>query len=139
MRDFSAVFDVKAPPAAVLAVLFDIARWPEWTATVTSLERLDDGPLKLGGKARICQPNLPPAVWHVVELDGQSGFSWSTRISGVRIKGGHLVEAADAGSKVTLSLAYSGPLAPLIGFLYRSFSQRYLAIEAEGLRKRCEG
>jgi uncharacterized membrane protein len=139
MADFSVVVGIKAPPDRVLAVLFDIERWPEWTSTMTSVRRMDDGPLVAGSRARIRQPKLLPAVWLVTEIDPQRGFNWTTRSPGVQVKGEHLVEASGAGSSVTLSLRFSGLFGAMVARVYRSLSERYLAIEAEGLRSRCEG
>jgi hypothetical protein len=84
------------------------------------------------------QPKLLPAVWKVTELDKKGSFTWTTRSPGVQIKAGHLVEAEGAGSRVTLSLHFSGLLGSLVARVYRGLNQRYLATEAEGLRKRCE-
>lgn len=137
MTDFSTVVPIKASPDRVLAVLRDVERWPEWTATMTSAQRMDTGPFAVGSKARVHQPKLRPAIWQVTELDDR-GFTWVTRNPGVLLTAGHLVEAAGTGSKVTLSLRFSGSLAPLAAQLYRNLIQQYLATEAEGLRKRSE-
>jgi hypothetical protein len=137
MTDYSVVVDINAAPEHVLGVLCDVARWPEWTASVTSVRRLEDGPFGVGSRAHIRQPKLLPAVWQVTELD-QQNFTWVTRSPGVRIRAGHLVEANGAGSKVTLSLQFSGFLGKLVARLYRNLTERYLATEAEGLRRRCE-
>ena len=137
MTDYSVVVDINAAPEHVLGVLCDVARWPEWTASVTSVRRLEDGPFRVGSRAHVRQPKLLPAVWQVTELD-QQNFTWVTRSPGVKIKAGHLVEAKGAGSKVTLSLQFSGFLGKLVARLYRNLTERYLATEAEGLRRRCE-
>jgi uncharacterized protein YndB with AHSA1/START domain len=137
--DFSIVVDIKASPDRVLPVLYDVERWPEWTSTMTSVRRMDAGPFAVGSRARVRQPKLLPAVWQVTELDERRSFTWVTRSPGVQIRAGHLVEVDGAGSRVTLSLEFSGLLGPLVARLYRSLNERYLATEAEGLRKRCEG
>jgi len=139
VTDFSIVVDIKASPDEVAVVLFDVERWPEWTSTMTSVRRLDEGLLAVGSRARIRQPKLLPAVWQVTELDAGRGFNWVTQSLGLQLKAEHLVEADGAGSRVTLLLRFSGLLGPLAGHLYGNPSQRYLATEAEGLRKRCEG
>jgi uncharacterized membrane protein len=138
VTSFSVVVHIEAPPDEVVAVLFDVERWPEWTSTMTRVRRLDPGPLTVGSAARVRQPKLPPARWQVTELDAERSFNWSTRGPGLKLEAEHLVERDLAGSRVTLSFRFSGLLAPLVVRFYGSLCRRYIAIEAEGLRKRCE-
>lgn len=129
---------IKASPAQVLAVVLDVERWPEWTPTVMSAKRLESGPFVPGSRTLMRQPKLPPAVWQVSALEAQRGFAWMTSGPGTRIIAEHWVEADESGSRVVLSLRYSGVLAPLVSRFGRSLSERYLAIEARSLRERCE-
>jgi hypothetical protein len=98
---------------------------PDWTSTVTGVQRLDSGPFGVGAGARIRQPKLLPAVLEVTDLDEENGFTLLTRGLGLEISGGHRVEPSGAANqieaarpdvvvgKVTLSLEYSGLLGPL--------------------------
>jgi len=81
---YSTTFDIQAPPDRVLEVLYDVERWPEWTSTVTSVRRMDEGPFRVGSKAEIRQPKLRPAVWQVTELDRRS-LTWVSRSPGIGI------------------------------------------------------
>jgi uncharacterized membrane protein len=137
MTLISAVITITAPPQRVFEELCDVERWPEWTASMTSVQRLDDGPLAVGSRARVRQPRLFPAVWRVVALDAQS-FTWVTENPGVQTIGIHTVEAHKDGCQVTLTIRFTGFLATLIGRLYGKRCQEYLTMECEGLRKRCE-
>jgi uncharacterized membrane protein len=137
MTEYRVVVDSNAPPERVFAVLCDVERWPEWTATMTDVKRLDGGPFTVGSRVQVKQPKLSSAVWEVTELD-ERGFRWVARSPGVMTKAGHLVEANGDGSRITLSLQFSGFLGPLVARLYRNLCQRYLATEAEGLRKCAE-
>ena len=66
-------------------------------------------------------------------------FVWQTGVPGVRTVAGHRVEATGSDStRVTFSLSWRGPLAPFIGLLYRKWSRRYVGMEAQGLKQRCE-
>lgn len=139
MTQFSFAVDIQASPDRVWAVMSDIERWPEWTPTVASIQRVDPGPLAVGSRARIRQPKLPPAEWQVTELDEGRNFTWVTRRPGVRMTARHWVEADGGGSRATLSLQYAGLLGPLVARLTRGLNERYLALEARGLRERSEG
>jgi uncharacterized membrane protein len=139
MTYFSTAVEIHAPIDRVWAVLSDLERWPEWTPTVTSLQRVDRGPLAVGSRARVRQPKLPPAEWRVTELDEGRSFAWVTGSLGVQVTGAHSVEANEGGSRAMLSLQFSGFLGPLVARLTRSLNERYLALEARGLRERSEG
>jgi uncharacterized membrane protein len=140
MTDFRIDVEILAPPDLVWAIMRDVERWPEWTPTVTSVRLLDRGPLAVGSRAVIRQPKLPPAKWRVTELDepGRS-FAWVTWGPGVRVIARHWVEACGDGSRATLSLRYTGVLAALFAHVTRELNDRYLALEAKGLKQRSEG
>jgi hypothetical protein len=135
---FSVAVNINATPQRVLAVLCDVERWPEWTPTVTHVQRLDRGPFAVGSSARVLQPKLRPAVWQVTELDESRSFTWVTRAPGVRMTASHLVEAQGEGSRAALSFAISGVLGPIVSRLYRGLIQQYVATEASGLKRRSE-
>jgi uncharacterized membrane protein len=139
MTDLSVVVSVAAPPEQVLAVLFDVERWPDWTPTMRRVRRMDDGPLRVGSMAYVQQPRLMPAVWKVTELDDERGFAWIAHSPGVQVNAGHWVEADGSSSRVTLSLRFFGPLGGLVARLFRKLNRQHLTIEAAGLRNRCEG
>jgi uncharacterized membrane protein len=130
--------DINAPPQRVLAVLFDVERWPEWTSTVTQVQRLDRGPFGVGSSARVVQPRLRPAVWQVTELDENRSFTCVTHAPGARITAGHFVEAQGDGSRAALSFEIAGWLGPIVSRLYRGMIQQYVATEASGLKQRSE-
>jgi uncharacterized protein YndB with AHSA1/START domain len=136
MTDFSINVDIAAPPERVWSVMADVERWPEWTPTVTRIERLDQGPLAVGSRARIRQPKLPVAIWEVTELREGRGFTWVTRSPGVRVVATHGVERVGQGTRATLSVEFSGLLGGLVARLTRGLNHRYLALEAQGLRER---
>jgi len=139
MSDFRHVVEIRVSPARVWSVLLDVEHWPEWTTSVTKVQRMDIGPLTLGSRTRIWQPGLRAAVWQVTSLDEQRRvFAWTTHAFGVRIVGFHHVESLKSLSRVTLTLQYAGALSAIVSRLYRNLSQDYLAREGNGLRKYCE-
>jgi len=72
---FESIVSINAAPERAWTVLTDVERAPEWTSSMTSVKRLDDGPLRVGSKARIHQPRLLPATWQVTELTAPSWFA----------------------------------------------------------------
>jgi uncharacterized membrane protein len=139
MSDFRYVIDIQAPAAQVWTVLLDVERWPEWTRSVTTVKRMDIGPLTLGSRTRIVQPGLAPGLWKVTSLDqAKRIFAWTTRGLGVVVVGYHQVEAVGTASRVTFWLHYSGLLSPVLARVLNRKNWEYLKMEAEGLKQRCE-
>lgn len=131
--------DIEAPAEKVWELTTDVEQWPELTASVTSIERLDRGPLALGSQARIKQPAQSAKVWTVTELRPSERFAWSTRWLGMRMTGTHDLAAADGTTVNTLGVELEGALAPLLGLLLRLPIGRALAQENEGFKLAAEG
>jgi hypothetical protein len=131
------MIEIPAPPPLVWSVMADVARWPEWTASVTRLVVLTPGPLRVGSLVRIHQPRLPPAWWRITELDPGAQFTWVSVAPGLRVTACHAVEPAGSGSRVTLSIRYEGLFGPWLARWTRNLNDRYLAMEAHGLKTRC--
>ena len=139
MSDFRYAIEIRVSPARVWSVLIDVERWPEWTTSVTKVQRMEIGPLTLGSRTRIWQPRLTPSVWCITSLDSQRHtFTWATRVLGVKITARHQVEAVGAHSRVILSLHYSGLLGAVLARMMRDVTWDYMAREGNGLRTRCE-
>jgi uncharacterized membrane protein len=138
MTHIYTTIDIQAPPDRVWAVVRDIEHWSEWTPTVISVRLLDPGPLAVGIRAIVRQPKLLPARWQITELDEGRSFTWITRGPGIFVTARHSIEDASNSSRVMLSLDFSGPLGSLAARLTRGLNERYLAIEARGLKKRAE-
>ena len=129
---------IAAPVERVWAVMVDVAHWPEWTPTIRSVQRLDEGEFRVGSRARIRQPKLPSAVWELSSLEPGREFTWQNVSPGLWSVGGHRVEPENGGTSVTLWIEQTGLMAPLLALFYGSLTQRYVRTEAESLKKRCE-
>ncbi len=129
---------ISAPPERVWEVLVEVERWPERIPTVDAVERLDEGQLTVGSRTRLRQPKLPEAVWTVTGLAEGSSFTWESTSPGVRIIAGHVVEPYPGGSRLTLALDVSGPLAPVGWLMTRSLSRRYVETEAASIKRAAE-
>lgn len=127
-----------ASVAQVWAVFLDVESWPQWTESMTAVDRLDDGPLRVGSRATVRQPKMRPMVWEVTELVEQSSFSWQTRNLGVTTTGSHRVVADGAGSRIDLTVEHRGLLAWLIRLIADRRTAGYAAMEAAGLKAAAE-
>lgn len=129
---------IDAAPATVWKVMHDVERWPEWTPSVTSAELLDSGPLTVGSRVRMKQPKLPASELTVTELEENRGFTWVSQTPGLLATGRHEIEPEGSGSRVALSMSFEGTLGPLVELLVRDLTQRYVRMEADGLKTRSE-
>lgn len=136
---FSRSIDIAAPPERVAAVMIDVERWHEWTASIRRVSILGGGPLAVGKRALVRQPGVPPAFWKATELDPARGFTWTSFAPGLLVVGRHYAEATPGGSRATLSLDYTGLFGPLMARLTLGLNDKYIAMEAEGLKRRAEG
>ena len=95
----------------------------------------------MGSRARIKQPRLPAAVWEVTEVVPGRSFIWMARGPGIITTGSHVVATPEEGGpvRVTASLEQAGLLGPLLGFLTKQLTSRYLQTEVRGLKAQCDG
>ena len=77
-------------------------------------------------------------MWQVTKLEEGRGFEWVSASPGARVTGYHWIEPQGSDSRASLGVVFSGPIARLVGWLTRSLTERYLQLEADGLKARSE-
>lgn len=138
MKSFSISIDIDAPTERVWAIMSDIERWHEWTSSVRSIRKLDAGDLRIGTRAIVRQPKLPPAFWRITAVQPGREFVWVSKGPGMLVTARHSVSPIASGSRATLSIHYEGLLSPLLLWMTRDVNDAYLALEANGLKQRSE-
>jgi len=140
MPTCSTTMELAATPEAVWALWEDVAGWPGWTPTVTSATPVDGSVgLRVGAKWRLVQPKLPETVWTVEESEPGRAFAWTSASPGVRVRAEHTIEPVAGGVRVTLTVRMGGWAAPIVGMLTGGLTQRYIELEAAGIRGRVGG
>ena len=130
--------EIDATPTLVWEVFSDVERWPDWTASVTTLKALDEPGLAVGKRFEIKQPRLPKLVWEVTELVEGASWTWEQRSPGGRTIASHEVIPKGERTLVRQRLDQQGPVGGLVGRLMRRTTKRYLELEAQGLKARSE-
>lgn len=130
--------EIAASVDTVWQLTEDVEGWPATTPTITSVERLDDGPLRLGSQARIKQPAQRPAVWTVTTFEPGQEFAWETKVLGVRMVGRHVLTPIEDGVRNTLSVELHGRGAGLLRALVGGRMRKAIVTENQGFKTAAE-
>jgi len=135
---FEKAVTVHAPAEIVWGVMVDLESWPEMTRSMTSVERVDDGPLRVGSRVRISQPRLPDALWIITEwVEGQR-FVWETNGFGLWTAATHSLLELPEETTLHLEIEQAGLLSVPVGLAFGPLTNRYLDWESQGFKKRAE-
>jgi uncharacterized membrane protein len=136
---FETTIDIDAPQQRVWDVLSALEAWPQRLETVESVELLTPAPISTGSRVRLKQPKLAEGTWDITIWDPPTYFEWTQKSSGITNVAGHRVEALGAGrARLTLTLDMRGLLVPIMGRFYRELTDRYMNLEAEGMKRAAE-
>ena len=131
--------DIAAPIERVWSLTEDVDKWPAITPTMTSIVRLDSGPLKVGSTARVKQPRQRARVWTVTRFDPNDTFAWQSRIVGMSVIGSHsMASRGDDSTTNTLTLEMSGVMSRLMAPILASTLRKALATENAGFKQHAE-
>jgi len=136
---FEKSIEIEASQQRVWEVLTDLEAWPQRIETVDTVELLTPAPMTKGSRVRLRQPKLPEGTWEVTAWDAPSSFEWTQQEGGITNVAGHRVEALGADrARLTLTLDMRGFLVPVFGRIYRGLTNRYMNLEAEGMKRAAE-
>jgi len=136
---FEKSIDINAPQQRVWDVLSAIEAWPQRIETVDSVELLTPAPITEGSRVRLKQPKLPEGTWDITVWDAPSYFEWTQKMTGATSVAGHRVDALEAGrARLTLTLDMRGFLIAIIGVFYKDLTNRYMDLEAKGMKRAAE-
>lgn len=131
--------EIDAHPTTVWDVFTDAERWPDWTASVTSLTALDGPGIEIGKRFEIKQPRMPTLVWVVSAVEPGRSWTWEVRSPGGHTLASHeLFDLVGGRTLVRQRIDQRGPVGVLVGVLMRKLTRRYLELEAQGLKSTSE-
>ncbi len=131
--------EIDAPAQLVWKVFSDVERWPEWTASVTSLVGRDGTDLAVGKRFSIKQPGMSKLTWKVTDIDPGLSWTWVQRAPGAFASARHdIIAQPDGRTLVRQRLDQRGVLGALVGRMMLKKTKRFLELEAQGLKTRSE-
>jgi uncharacterized membrane protein len=131
--------EIDAPAQLVWEVFSDVERWPEWTASVTSLVGRDGSNLAVGKRFSIKQPGMSELTWKVTDIDSGLSWTWVQRAPGAFASARHdVIAQPDGRTLVRQQLDQRGVLGALVARLMINKTKRFLQLEAHGLKTRSE-
>ena len=136
---FEKSIDIDAPQQRVWDMLSDLETWPQRIETVDTVELLTPAPVTKGSRVRLKQPKLGEGIWDITVWDAPSYFEWTQKTVGATSVAGQRVEALGEGrARLTLTLDLRGFLIPIFGRLFKKLTNRYMNLEAEGIKRAAE-
>ena len=136
---FEKSIDIDVPQQRVWDVLSALEAWPQRIETVDSVELLTPAPITRGSRVRLKQPKLPEGTWEITAWDAPSYFEWRQKETGTTTIAGHRIEAlGDDRARLTLTLDMRGLLIPIMMLFYKDLTNRYMNLEAEGMKRAAE-
>ena len=137
---FEKSIDIDAPQQRVWDVLSALEAWPQRIETVDIVELLTPAPITKGSRVRLKQPKLPDGTWDITVWDAPSYFEWTQKTGGTTSVAGHRVEALGEGPGTPHADTRHarGFLIPIIALFYKKLTNRYMNLEAEGMKRAAE-
>jgi uncharacterized membrane protein len=136
---FEESIEIDAQRQRVWDVLSDLEGWPRRIETVDVVEMLTPAPVAVGSRVRLKQPKLPEGTWDIIVWDAPSYFEFRQKSAGITNVAGHRIDALnESRSRLTLSLDMRGPLIPVVALFYKDLTNRYMTIEAQGIKRAAE-
>lgn len=93
--EYEHTVETAAPPAAVWRLWSEVGRWPEWDASVQSVELR--GPFEVGTTGTMHITGQPPIPFRLTEVEPGRGFVDETEIPGGVLRFRHTAVALPGG------------------------------------------
>jgi hypothetical protein len=138
----SSTLVIAAARKAVMAIIADFGRYPDWATGVRSADIIEAGPDGRARRVRFALDAGPIKDSYVLayDWDDDAAVRWQLAEPGsvvTEMSGGYLLAADGAGTQVSYELAVSTKL-PLPGIVKRRAEKMIIDAALKGLRTRAE-
>lgn len=132
---------IKASRDEIMAVIADLAAYPEWTEGIRDVEVLDTGPDGRPARARLTIDAGPVKDTYTLAYTWrEDGVRWELVEKGAIVsdlRGSYRLAEGEDGTEVTYELAVDARI-PMIGLVKRKAEKRIIDSALNGLRRRLE-
>lgn len=130
---------INAPVDTVWRLNTDVEAWPVLSpTTMQRVERLDDGPMRVGSQARVKQPVQRATIWTVTRVQPNELFEWETKLMGVHTVARHRLSEAEGGVRNHLSIEMTGRGSRLLGRLFAGRIRAAISTENRAFKTTAE-
>jgi ribosome-associated toxin RatA of RatAB toxin-antitoxin module len=136
----SSSITIDAPPADVMAVIADFAKYPEWAGFIKTAEVLSTGPDGRADKARfVVDAGVMKADYTLrYTYDGDARVSWELESGTLKENSGsYVLQDTGNGTDVTYSLTIDAGI-PMLGMFKRKAEKVVMDTALKELKKRVE-
>lgn len=127
---------ITTQPHAIFKLYRDVSGWSLWDPEVRSSSI--DGPFVAGATGRLRPKAGPEARILLVDVQPDISFTVESRFPLCMVKFEHELQAKEMGTRVRHRVTFSGPLAPVFGWIIGSRIRRGLSGTLTGLKRVAE-
>lgn len=120
-----------APVHRLWELLADVTAWPRHLDTFASVTPLSGNGLRVGSRFEVRQPGLPAATYDVTQCEPGRAFTWTARAVGVTTHATHTLSELRDGSRLDLTIHWTGPLARPVSLLLGRRTRALITYEAQ--------
>jgi uncharacterized protein YndB with AHSA1/START domain len=129
---------INVPAERVWEAFVNLGDWPVWKHHMRETRLLTDVPLVMGSRARIVLKSGLSSTCEVSEFSPGRSFTWDARLLGSRLSFAHVVQPANAGSRVLLRIESSGLTTLIASPALRPYYSRMLNYSLQRLKESLE-
>lgn len=136
--EWNTAIKIAAPTSMIWEILTDVPGWSQWNPLVNAASWLDQPPLQTDSHVHLAGARTIRGTWTVNRFEPGRRLLWTRRASGYSTITGHVLASDGSDTTINITMAYTGPLAALIGAWTSRQNQVELERQLAALKRRAE-